>query len=388
MLVDARRPLHCTVGIAPRPHKSKDRLLEHLCERSAPIKERFARNATLGIVAGLTAADALVLRSGDSAARLRDELAAAGLAITGIDGRSCETPDAVRSKIDAFAPDWRDPERLSYTVLLAWLLAEFLPAGSEGAISTTPLSFRGWVHPRDDAGRAGILRNLESFAEQAERIFDATGRRIRLALEPAPGAMLENVQDAVDFFATLPDGLGAKLRPIVGLSLDACSLTAAYDAPERAVSLLQKEGIGVHRYRLRAAIRMVVPSVVTARAPLAAALAPWGRQSGFHQVMERHANGAIRYLGDLAAVQDELFGTLAREWRVACPFPVHSGSHLGLETTQRDAAALLYAAMHAGGPVNLEVPAGERWREWSPADFRWALDKVAAFRSPPNRRAA
>ena len=50
-----------------------------------------------------------------------------------------------RVKEQVYLPDWTSPERLEYTNLLFDLLAELLPAGVEGSVSTLPGSFKEFI---------------------------------------------------------------------------------------------------------------------------------------------------------------------------------------------------------------------------------------------------
>ena len=49
-----------------------------------------------------------------------------------------------RVKEQVYAPDWTTPERLAYTNLLFDLLAQLVPDGVDGSVSTVPVSFKGF----------------------------------------------------------------------------------------------------------------------------------------------------------------------------------------------------------------------------------------------------
>src|SRR2546425_1129834 len=51
-----------------------------------------------------------------------------------------------RVKEQVYAPDWTTRERLAYTNLLFDLLAELVPAGVAGSVSTVPVSFKEFIH--------------------------------------------------------------------------------------------------------------------------------------------------------------------------------------------------------------------------------------------------
>ena len=63
-----------------------------------------------------------------------------------------------RVKEQVFAPDWSTRERLDYTNLLFDLLAQLVPAGVEGSVSTLPGSFKEFIHgPASSAPRTGAV---------------------------------------------------------------------------------------------------------------------------------------------------------------------------------------------------------------------------------------
>jgi len=51
-----------------------------------------------------------------------------------------------RVKEQVYRPDWTSPERVAYTNLLFNLLAELLPVGIEGSVSTLPGSFKEFIY--------------------------------------------------------------------------------------------------------------------------------------------------------------------------------------------------------------------------------------------------
>ncbi len=95
-----------------------------------------------------------------------------------------------RVKEQVYRPDWTSPERVAYTNLLFNLLAELLPAGIEGSVSTLPGSFKEF-HPSTEAQKA-IRQNLWRTVEHIARVSEKTGRKLHLGLEPEPLCLLES----------------------------------------------------------------------------------------------------------------------------------------------------------------------------------------------------
>ncbi len=108
-----------------------------------------------------------------------------------------------RVKEKVYLPDWTDPRRLAYTNRLFDLLAELLPAGVSGSVSTLPGSFKDFItsaeHER--AIYDNIWRSVEHIAALSER----TNHELHLGVEPEPFGWFENAAETVAFFDRLHD---------------------------------------------------------------------------------------------------------------------------------------------------------------------------------------
>jgi sugar phosphate isomerase/epimerase len=116
---------------------------------------------------------------------------------------------AATVKTAVYRPDWRSAERLAYTLLVARLLADLVPEGAEATLTTVPGGWRpDW---RTAADRRLALKNLAGAAAGCRELFETTGRRIHIAVEPEPGC-------AWDLFDPAVEAAG----PEIGWCLDAC----------------------------------------------------------------------------------------------------------------------------------------------------------------------
>src|SRR5271155_664834 len=89
-----------------------------------------------------------------------------------------------RVKEKVYLPDWTSPERLAYTNLLFDLLAQLLPAGIEGSVSTVPGSFKEFV--KTSAQKKSIRENLWNCVEHISRVSEKSKKKLHLGLEPEP----------------------------------------------------------------------------------------------------------------------------------------------------------------------------------------------------------
>ncbi len=165
---------------------------------------------------------------------------------------------AAAVKAAVYRPDWRSPDRLAYTLLVARLLADLIPEGATATLTTVP---GGWLPDwRTAADRRLALKNLARAAAGCRELFEITGRRIRIAVEPEPGC-------AWALFDPQVEAAG----PEIGWCLDTCH--AAVDF--RSLARLPWK----HIYRVQLSAAIECDNTPAARA----ALAPFAEARYLHQ---------------------------------------------------------------------------------------------------------
>jgi sugar phosphate isomerase/epimerase len=224
-------------------------------------------------------------------------------------------------KHDVYKPDWADPLRLEYTLNCAEVLADLLPDNVDGSISTLPLGWRDpWPEEKDIEATAAFVRLSEGLRDIKAR----TGRTIRVAVEPEPGCVLDDVADVVDWLAArIPAGIDPEH---IGICLDACHLAVSFADPADSVRLITEAGLRVVKLQASAALHVQDPSQPTARDALDAFREP----RYLHQVREL-ASDSVLQVDDLS----EAIGTLpgAGPWRVHFHMPLHHVPPVPLATT-------------------------------------------------------
>lgn len=228
-----------------------------------------------------------------------------------------------RVKEQVYAPDWTTPERVDYTCRLFDLLAQLVPAGVEGSVSTVPCSFKEFIRSEDQvaAMRGNLWRTVEHIARVAER----SGRELHLGLEPEPLCYLETSAEAVAFFERLradrpnDERLGRHL----GVNYDTCHLAIEFEEPASSIRALQSSGIKISKLHFSSALK--VKPTVEARRALAAFVEP----VYFHQVIARWPDGRTTRTKDLdvalanAGELDGLGPSELPEWRIHFHIPLH-----------------------------------------------------------------
>lgn len=302
------------------------------------VRDRLLTDGDFGVGLRLSARAAAELSAPGVLAEFKDFLRRSGLYVFTLNGFPYGPFHGTRVKEGVYLPDWRHPERLRYTDLLADLLADLLPVplqgdtAMEGSVSTVPGAFKPALGgPHDVALMVDhLLRHVAHLVALRAR----TGRLIALALEPEPHCFLETVAEVVDFFerelhgpaavrrtmkltGLAHDAAGRALRDHLGVCLDLCHAAVEFEDAEDCIRRLGLAGIRVHKMQISAGLRLP-----TLDAAALAALERFDDPVYLHQVVQRGPDGLTRY-ADLPQALASLQGQQAGlEWRVHFHVPI------------------------------------------------------------------
>ena len=245
-----------------------------------------------------------------------------------------------RVKEQVYRPDWSSPERVAYTNLLFNLLAELLPAGMEGSVSTVPGSFKEF-HPSAEALKA-IRQNLWRTVEHIARVSEKTGRTLHLGLEPEPLCLLESSAETIHFFEHLraehPND--ARLERHLGVNYDTCHFAVEFEEPQNALPCLVNHGIKISKIHLSSALK-VSPTPAACEE-----LKKFSDDVYLHQVVARDESGnrtifrdlpdAIAHHASRSSRRSEAEVDIthhAEEWRIHFHVPLHAPAAPPFENT-------------------------------------------------------
>ena len=281
-------------------------------------------------------------------------------------------------KDQVYLPDWSDLRRRKYTSQLAVFLAQLLPEGTRGSVSTVPLGYRR------HGARGDLLdveRGLDVHQERLSVMADAlvtqvvelaeleraTSRWVQLALEPEPDCLLETSKDVVAFYETYlstPDvaarvardcrvarseALGF-IRRYLGVCIDTCHAAVEFEQPEDVIARLQRAGVSIAKLQLSSGLRLcpLSPEAVSA-------LRAFDEPVYLHQVVARASGGDIVRMNDLKEAFERFSHTCDDEWRVHFHVPVHEAQFPSFSSTRDDLERWLQ--IHKRHPIcdHLEV---------------------------------
>ena len=225
----------------------------------------------------------------------------------------------VKEKV--YSPDWTSPMRLEYTNRLFDLLAQLLPPGVEGSVSTVPGSFKEFVKGPDYV--KAIRTNIFHCVEHIARLSHQTGRKMHLGLEPEPLCLLETSAEAIQFFDRIraEHNRDPRLIEFLGVNYDTCHLAVEFDDPHVAIYNLYQHQIKISKLHLSSALK-VVPTPEACDA-----LQVFTDDVYLHQTIVKDTAGHVRRFRDLPdalARRNEISDPASEEWRIHFHIPLHS----------------------------------------------------------------
>ncbi|HTG46014.1 MAG TPA: metabolite traffic protein EboE, partial [Verrucomicrobiae bacterium] len=314
-------------------HRGQDwpETFQTLKQYTLPVRDRVSAGKPYAIGLRLSAQAALELSDPKTLTEFQRWLEMENCYVFTINGFPYGTFHGGRVKELAYVPDWTTNERVAYTNRLFDLLAELVPVGIEGSVSTVPGSFKPLIKTQEQV--VEMRRNLWRTTEHIAEVSRRSGKMLHLGLEPEPLCYLETTAETVEFFQQMradrpnDDRMAAHL----GVNYDCCHLAVEYEKAESALERLSSNGIRISKLHFSSAMK-VVP---TEEAKIA--LRKFVDPVYFHQVIARNANGTLtRYL-DLDEALQPAGATQAEseeEWRIHFHVPLHCGGATGFQTTE------------------------------------------------------
>ncbi len=269
MIVQQQPPLHLTYCLNIHKGESLQDICKCISLSASEVKRQLVPNQAMALGLRLSAKAAEELRTPQKREEFRQLLLDSEFYVFTINGFPYGQFHETEVKENVYAPDWRSSRRRDYTILLAEILADILPDGVNGSISTVPCSFKSWISCESDWDK--MISHLVQTAAVLAEIQARRGRTIALALEPEPGCCLETTSECIDFFSDrlFPIGriqLAEKLnipvseaeehlRRHIGICLDTCHLAVNWEKPEVSLRMLQSAGISVPKIQLSSALQ-------------------------------------------------------------------------------------------------------------------------------------
>lgn len=233
-----------------------------------------------------------------------------------------------RVKERVYLPDWRSPDRATYTMRLADLLAGWLPEGMTGSISTVPIGFKSSV---GDLDRDEVKRQLVTVLTHLRTLERAQGKKIILALEPEPGCLLETTEEVCRFFSGLD--FAPELRDLLGICYDCCHQAVEFEDPADSLARLAEAGVRIAKVQVSSALDLPAPSTEL--------LNHFNEPCYLHQVVVRDRNGDLFRYNDLPEARARRVAEAGEAWRCHFHVPIFVSGAGGYGTTRHFLEAFL-----------------------------------------------
>jgi sugar phosphate isomerase/epimerase len=323
------------------------------------VKKRLAHKGVFGIGLRLSHEAALVLERPDRLQEFKDWLKRSNTYVYTLNCFPYGGFHRTKVKEQVHAPDWTTDARLEYTIRSFRILAQLLPEGVEGGISTSPLSYRHWFST--DLEKAAAFEqattHLIQVVEELVRLKQETGKLLHLDIEPEPDGLLENSEELIRYFKDwlLPKGkgiLGRKLGMVekeasvlilahLQVCYDVCHFAIGYEKPKETFQKLKKAGIGIGKIQLSAALKLLIPDSPFERFSIGKRLEEFADTTYLHQVVGRTQEKGLISYPDLPQAIALLHNTKDLEWRVHFHVPIFLENYGTFQSTQEDIVEVL-----------------------------------------------
>ncbi|MFT4857642.1 MAG: hypothetical protein ACI9UV_000316 [Algoriphagus sp.] len=249
-------------------------------------------------------------------------------------------------------PDWTTDDRKNYTIRSFRILADLLPEGIDGGISTSPISYRHWFRAETELTQAmeTATKNLLEVVVELAAIEKETGKFLHLDIEPEPDGILENSDEMIWLYTDwlLPKGvpviqkqLGVSatdatklIKRHIQVCYDVCHFAIVYENPAETFAKFSAQGIQIGKIQISAALKISIPESVAERIEILQKLQPFVESTYLHQVVGRGTNQKLTSYSDLPQAIEKLAETEDEEWRIHFHVPVFLENYGALSSTQ------------------------------------------------------
>ena len=364
MLVDDRLG-HLAYSTLVHPGDTWEQMRASVEAFAPAVKARVSPMAPYGLSLRLSAASAQTLHAdSDERARFRQWLDDHDMYVFTVNAFPYGSFKGGAVMEQVYEPDWSTEDRVRYTMQVADILTELAPAWVSPSIQTAPLAFRPKV-TRAEQVRA-MSANLLRVVAHLIALERATGRRVKLAVEPEPHCLLETTEETVRYFQEhvwSSDGIGRLMRlcglpasEVVGLMrrhlgvvFDICHQSVQFEDIAGSLRLLRDSGVPIFKLQVASALR--VPDVTSEAVE---ALLPFTRTIYLSQTTQSRGGRLTRRLNLADAIEAwRTDPSTGGEWRTHFHLPVFLDDIGDFRTTRPEIETAL--ALHAETPLSDHV---------------------------------
>ncbi len=325
-----------------------------------PIKQAVAPHQAMGIGLRLSDFASKELKKAPQLAAFKDWLVRQDAYVFTMNGFPYGDFHEDVVKAHVHSPDWTTDERFHYTIRLFDILAQLIPEGMDGGISTSPLAYRHWYNDSADDWKAMRDRATQQIIDVAAHLIQiqqVQGKVLHLDIEPEPDGVLETGPEFIAWYteelipqgvATFSERLGMTaaaaeeaLKNHIRLCYDVCHFALGYEDHPTVVAELGRHGIKIGKFQISAAIKATLPMDHASRQAIGEAFMAFDEPTYLHQVLAKQPDGEVVRFKDLPDAQVSLHEGQAVEWRAHFHVPIFLEDLGLLQSTQSDITQVL-----------------------------------------------
>ncbi|MCP5535672.1 MAG: metabolite traffic protein EboE [Akkermansiaceae bacterium] len=332
---------------------------EALKKHTLSVRDKVAPPGTpYAIGLRLSAVAAGELLQGDNLENFQQWLSEENCYVFTINGFPYGSFHGTRVKEKVYQPDWTSSERLEYTNNLFIIIAQLLPEGIEGSVSTLPGSFKEF-----HADEAALFKNLEACAKSIEVLSGLFERDLHLGLEPEPLGHFENTEETLAFFERFLDTVDDPelIKRRIGINYDTCHFALEFDDCHRSLAALRDAGLRISKVHLSSALEFDPTSEEALEK-----IRDFDEPTYLHQVIVQGHNGKLARFKDLpeylvtrsdkAPTPDARILSADEKGRIHFHIPLYAQPEPPLASTQDHARdALAYFQQHPNFCRHFEI---------------------------------
>jgi hypothetical protein len=309
--------LHLTYCTNIHPGQDWKSTFESIKKHVPGIKQEVSKEQPFGLGLRLSNKASEELDLGDNMSDFKKWLTENTLYVFTMNGFPYGNFHDERVKDMVHAPDWTTDDRLRYTKRLFRQLSELIPAGMNGGISTSPITYKYW-HKSENETKNAFQVGAENMLEVAKQLFEieqTTGTYLHLDIEPEPDGLLENSDEVLLFYAEFlvplgityfkkeiglnPEAAEELIKKYITVCYDVCHFSLAYEEPTDTFAKFKSNGIRVGKIQVSAALKILFDGdndeVIWEQ------LSQFNEPTYLHQVTEK-IDGKVKTYSDLPLV--------------------------------------------------------------------------------------
>ena len=349
--VNSSIPKRYQVGYCTNVHAGRDlpSVLENLANHCLPIRKLVALDQPLCVGLWFSEVSAAQAMQSEQLARLKNKLAEFQLVPFTLNGFPQGDFHSQVVKHRVYQPTWWQQERLDYTLNLIQLLDQILPPGQIGSISTLPIAWGSPEPTRDQLRQAAS--QLVEVARVLHKLFEHTGRKIVLAIEPEPGCYLTDSASFRMFYnqflrsGVLPAGTSKIVGDYLTLCHDVCHAAVMYEDQKQELQQLMNDEIAIGKVQVSSAIQVEWETMsVPERSEAFNQLRGFAEDRYLHQTNRKNGTKSKNELvEDLPIALSSVLmpADLLEQWRIHFHVPIYLQQFGLIRSTQNEITKLL-----------------------------------------------